>query len=170
MSITSSEVIEKGIQRDGRKLIQLRFTDHTTKVHILPTRLVAADFDVDAELILRSDRLEKSLAEGERSDYIERIRNGENPFRDGGNPVDPVHQTRPVALKAVLRFVLRLDAQEVVKYTKAIQFMDNVTDAQFTNLLGFDATRIARVRQRIIDMLSVKSTMDTYTPEMGADE
>jgi len=170
MPIVSAEPIDKGTQANGDIKLQIRLIDNIGKVYIIPTRILPPGFDIPAELVLRTERKNKELIIGEVNEYIEAIIAGKNPFRNADDSArDPQYQNRNEALVKVLKKLLSAPKSQIVRYLPGLKFLDKVTDNQFKVLLGISDAKVAAIRTRQAEMLTVHESLDAYAPEIGED-
>ena len=171
MPVTLSEIIMQRPENGNTLRVRERHTLHNGEVRV-KSYLATTGTDLNAQMANHASKLGSSLKEQEYQDYIERIRNGENPFRDAqNNPVDPVESTRDEMLEKVLTYVLSLPLTEENFYiiTRGVTFLSNLTDAQMIALLSIDQAKVDEIRSKATDIQAIKTIVQGYVPPLGGE-
>lgn len=154
MSIVMSETIHKGVQANGYRVIQHRYTDHLGTVHMLPTKYVAPDFDDNADRLLRVSRIEAQLAENELQNTLVLAKNGLDTVDDSHD-----HQTKQELISAIIRQLWLIDVCDASNYKGILVRLAGLTDAQLASVTGASASQ---VRAWIDDLISIAALRAKY--------
>ena len=153
MSIVSAVARYGTTQANGQKSVKYIFTDHLGVPYITPSRHVDPDYDVDADMQRRRDRLDAELIEAE---YLEIAYNV-------SDSIDPKHQTKNEAKKAALLYIFSIaDPVEVLPYLSSIAFLQTISDANLKTLLDIGNGPLAKIRTWQVEMQVLNSTIKNY--------
>jgi hypothetical protein len=153
MSIVSAEPRYGKNQANGKRSVKYVFTDHLGDVYISPSKHVALDFDVEADLEIRRSRREDILANSETAQYLDNL--DENST--------PKHQTKNQLRRNVLIKILKATKlSDVVPHLKSVRFLTKITDNQLKALLSIDDVKVIQIRAWQVEMLTVWQINKSY--------
>lgn len=160
MPIVSSTHTLGHAQRDGRRYVTERHTDHTGRVHVREY-LAAPGVDTDALMAAQAAALGEQLRADQltqiESDLFER---GVNPFPANNGDFD--HVTRAEALGWLLGRHIDDPAEVIVKVAP---LMAAVTDAEML-ALGMTVDQVNGIRARVDAAVQIKAQIDAYNASL----
>lgn len=172
MTITSSEIIENGVQADGTRYVSFRYTFQNGDVITFGSMQKPGDYDVDAGLITYAAIAETQIVEREDSELVGLIDAGTDPMDI--TPVHPDTDTTAVRKRRFRRKLLRLIATEGdLKTIRKIlypvwywlKFESGYTAQQIADYLDISLTVLQRINSRfqaLHDNLSFVDDDDQY--------
>jgi len=164
LSINSHQTTaDSHLQKDGRRYVAHKFTDHLGNDRTVHRKVDGAWTETEylAQRTGMIEGQESQLADIEISEFIEQVKTGINPFRDGNNdPISPKHQTRNLAIKKVLRIIGNAKGQDVLEFKAGFSFLVNLTQAQVEGL-GFSWARYQSWKTKVEALKVADDAHDT---------
>jgi hypothetical protein len=161
MPIVESSFAVGHAQRDGRRYVTERHTDHLGRVHEREY-LAAPDTDHAALLAAHAATLQQQLREDELLVIEAALFAGVNPFPPGNADFDYV--TRAQALGWLMARHIDDPAEQIVKVAP---LMSAVTDGEMI-ALGMSVEQVAGIRARVAAAVNIKAQIDAYNATVGA--
>lgn len=151
MPIVSAQIIEKGVQANGGKKIQYKFTDHLGVTHTAPSKNVDSTFDIDADFLLRKTRFEKVLQTEETKKALEEIKKGGDPFSKNADH----YSDKSEFIKSVFEILFNAGHEKASEYATITAYLRSLTDKQIETILKVDAAKVLEIRQWSSDVENV---------------
>ena len=150
--ISSAEWVDKGVQREGGRFVQFKFTDHNDKVHVLHSEYIADDNEIPTRMAHRRAKFEKHLKKVEVRDALDLVKSGGNPFL-----TEPRYQSTDDLLKGCLTELLTSRRTEASNYSDITTHLSTVSDSKLQLLLEVDSAKVAEIRQWQTDLETIKA-------------
>lgn len=163
MAITSSQIIEDQVQKDGRRSIRERHTDHLDTAHFVQY-IAESGMDVNAIMIARVPSLNTMLIENEEQKLISKFEEEHS---------DPTlytfnHTTKQVFLRRLVRYLMKHpDVKIIVAIKPVIDWLKaTYTATQIATYLGITTTVLGRINTRLDAIFAIADTLDADDTRM----
>jgi len=174
-SVTTMIVVSDRPQADGRRYVRYKFDllDNNGGNHIeyIGPKLVAADFDTDADMIARAPEILVSKADQEQQELRDQARQGGVVLHTdmGGwfEKILPNWESWEIQTTAWLKYWLSQEDQLELVNMQADNILISSTDKR--NLLDIANQDVTNINASVQIAIDTKATLDTYTPYFDDD-